>query len=195
MSAAKGKVGVFEETVKHYDHFAHDGIEGDLGRFTLGEEPLIEPGEDGVVLGGADSGHIQDIAHRDTPAVRMSGAHRLAAVVGVRCDTDQTGDLFVLEHSELFTRKAGEEIVGCATGSALDTNHEALIAPLRAAGVDLASTFYNGESVLSAAYRGRGLGHAFFDQREAHARARFYKRACFCAVTLSAAPPKRRSLR
>lgn len=76
----------------------------------------------------------------------------------------------------------GEEIVGCATGSALDTNHEALIAPLRAAGVDLASTFYNGESVLSAAYRGRGLGHAFFDQREAHARARFYKRACFCAV-------------
>src|SRR5690606_864112 len=76
----------------------------------------------------------------------------------------------------------GEQIVGCATGSALDTNHDALIAPLRAAGVDLASTFYNGESVLSAAYRGRGLGHAFFDQREAHARARGYKRACFCAV-------------
>lgn len=76
----------------------------------------------------------------------------------------------------------GEEIVGCATGSALDTNHEELIAPLRAAGVDLASTFYNGESVLRAEYRGQGLGHAFFDQREAHARARGYKRVCFCAV-------------
>lgn len=76
----------------------------------------------------------------------------------------------------------GEEIIGCATGSALDTNHEELIAPLSAAGIDLASTFYNGESVLSAAYRGRGLGHAFFDHREAHARERGYARACFCAV-------------
>ncbi len=76
----------------------------------------------------------------------------------------------------------GDEIIGCATGSALDTNHQELIAPLSAAGIDLASTFYNGESVLRAAYRGRGLGHAFFDHREAHARERGYKRACFCAV-------------
>ncbi|MCR6644254.1 MAG: GNAT family N-acetyltransferase [Terricaulis sp.] len=76
----------------------------------------------------------------------------------------------------------GDEIIGCATSSALDTNHQELIAPLSAAGIDLASTFYNGESVLSAAYRGRGLGHAFFDHREAHARERGYARACFCAV-------------
>ena len=88
----------------------------------------------------------------------------------------QSRDAFVAAAYE------GDEIIGCATGSALDTNHEELIAPLRAAGIDLASTFYNGESVLRAAYReGRG-GHAFFDHREAHARARGYARACFCAV-------------
>lgn len=76
----------------------------------------------------------------------------------------------------------GDDIVGCATASALDTHHEALAAPLRAAGYDLTSTFYFGESVLRAPYRGRGIGEAFFDHREAQARGHGYKRACFCAV-------------
>lgn len=73
-------------------------------------------------------------------------------------------------------------IIGCATGSSLDGHHEAFAEPLRNAGVDPDTTFYCGESVLLPDYRGRGLGHAFFDQREAHARARGYERACFCAV-------------
>jgi len=85
----------------------------------------------------------------------------------------------------------GADIVGCATGSALDTNHEELITPLRAAGYDLSSTFYCGESVLRASYRGRGIGHAFFDQREAHAKARGYRRSCFCAVVRPQDHPRR----
>jgi GNAT superfamily N-acetyltransferase len=76
----------------------------------------------------------------------------------------------------------GDDIVGCATGSGIDSSHEELIGPLRDAGIDLPSTFYNSESVLRASYRGRGIGHAFFDHREAHARARGYARACFCGV-------------
>jgi GNAT superfamily N-acetyltransferase len=82
----------------------------------------------------------------------------------------------------IVAAREGDAIVGCATGSALDETHADFAAPLAAAGINPASTFYFGESVLLPAYRGKGIGHAFFDQREAHARAAGYKRACFCAV-------------
>ncbi len=84
-----------------------------------------------------------------------------------------------------------EMIVGCATGSAIDTNHAEIVAPLRNAGADLRTMFYCSESVLLPSYRGRGLGHAFFDQREAHARAAGYKHACFCAVIRPDDHPRR----
>ncbi len=84
-----------------------------------------------------------------------------------------------------------ETLVGCATGSSLDGHHDQFAAPLAKAGVDLATTFYCGESVLRSAYRGRGIGHAFFDQREAHARSRGYARCCFCAVIRPADHPLR----
>jgi GNAT superfamily N-acetyltransferase len=44
-------------------------------------------------------------------------------------------------------------------------------APFEQRGIDTASLFYFGESVLLPCYRGKGIGHAFFDHREAHARA------------------------
>lgn len=83
------------------------------------------------------------------------------------------------------------QIVGCATGSAIDAHHGEFAAPLEDAGFDLASTFYFGESVLKPDFRGRGLGHAFFDAREAHAKERGYARACFCAVDRPADHPQR----
>lgn len=94
---------------------------------------------------------------------------------------------------DAFIVAAGDEgeIVGCATGSAIDDQHGEFAAPLKEAGYDLASTFYFGESVLQPAYRGRGMGHAFFDAREAHARDRGYARACFCAVERPADHPLR----
>jgi GNAT superfamily N-acetyltransferase len=85
----------------------------------------------------------------------------------------------------------GEEIVGCATGCALGDHHDDMAAPLAAAGFDTAHIFYCAESVLLPAYRGRGLGHAFFDAREAHARARGYRESVFCAVIRSADHPAR----
>jgi len=42
--------------------------------------------------------------------------------------------------------------------------------------------FYCAESVLRPAYRGQGIGHAFFDAREAHARNHGFTACAFCAV-------------
>ncbi|WP_115540663.1 GNAT family N-acetyltransferase [Xanthomonas campestris] len=77
----------------------------------------------------------------------------------------------------------GDAVIGASTGLPLLDDSAAFHAPFRAAGIDPASVFYFGESVLLPDYRGQGIGHAFFDQREAHARAlgRFALTA-FCSV-------------
>lgn len=91
----------------------------------------------------------------------------------------------------IVAARDGGEIVGCATGSALVTHHGPLQEPFRKAGYDLDTVFYCGESVLLPAYRGRGLGHAFFDHREAHARARGYRISAFCGVVRPEDHPQR----
>lgn len=75
----------------------------------------------------------------------------------------------------------GDQIVGAATAMPLALAEEAA-APFAAAGHDLSRVYYFGESVLLPAYRGRGLGHQFFDHREAAARRFGFDLAAFCAV-------------
>lgn len=63
-----------------------------------------------------------------------------------------------------------DRVVGASTGLPLADDAPAFRAPFLAQGHDPDRVFYFGESVLLPAYRGRGLGQAFFDRREAHAR-------------------------
>ena len=65
----------------------------------------------------------------------------------------------------------GGRVVGASTGIPLADDAEAFRQPFRARGLDVGGVFYFGESVLLPEFRGRGIGHAFFDAREAHARA------------------------
>lgn len=65
----------------------------------------------------------------------------------------------------------GSTIVGAATASPMDASKAEFRAPFEARGIDTATLFYFGESVLLPSYRGQGIGHAFFDLREAHAAA------------------------
>ena len=86
---------------------------------------------------------------------------------------------------------AGDELVGAATALPLTAHSDEVVPPLAAAGYDPATVYYFGESVLRRDFRGRGLGHRFFDEREAFARARGYQTAAFCAVDRPADHPAR----
>lgn len=86
---------------------------------------------------------------------------------------------------------AGDELVGAATALPLTAHSDEVVPPLAAAGYDPATVYYFCESVLRRDFRGRGLGHRFFDEREAFARARGYRTAAFCAVDRPADHPQR----
>lgn len=86
----------------------------------------------------------------------------------------------------------GDTIVGCATAAPLAGVEAEFSAPFRARGWDISRIFYCGESVLLPAYRGRGLGHSFFDHREAQARSLGgFTHMTFCAVVRPADHPLR----
>lgn len=76
----------------------------------------------------------------------------------------------------------GDRLVGAATGAPMEDHAADLARPFAEQGLPLGEIFYCGESVLLPEYRGRRVGHAFFDQREAHARALGRRYACFCSV-------------
>jgi GNAT superfamily N-acetyltransferase len=85
----------------------------------------------------------------------------------------------------------GDRLVGAATGTPLEDHADEFGAALATSGIPLTQVFYCAESVLLPEYRGRGIGHRFFDLREAHARALGRRYACFCAVVRPADHPAR----
>lgn len=84
-----------------------------------------------------------------------------------------------------------KRLVGAATGTPLTVHAEDFARAFADRPEPLESIFYCAESVLLPQYRGQGAGHAFFDAREAHARALGYQWVCFCAVMRSDDHPHR----
>ena len=76
-----------------------------------------------------------------------------------------------------------DQVIGASTGVPMSVETDEVKQPFIDNGYDPAEIFYFGESVLERAYRGRGLGVRFFDEREAHVRSlgRF-RMTAFCAV-------------
>lgn len=85
----------------------------------------------------------------------------------------------------------GERLVGAATGAPLADHAEDFAAAFDGTGLDLSQIFYCAESVLLPEYRGQGVGHAFFDLREGHARALGFAQCAFCGVQRPAGHPMR----
>ncbi|PPB79852.1 acetyltransferase (GNAT) family protein [Albidovulum inexpectatum] len=82
-------------------------------------------------------------------------------------------------------------LVGAATGTPMEDHVDEFSAAFQNTGLDLGEIFYCAESVLLPEYRGQGIGHAFFDAREAHARALGRRWSAFCRVVRPADHPLR----
>ena len=86
----------------------------------------------------------------------------------------------------------GQRVVGASSGLPLADDGDPFQRPFREQGMAVDEVFYFGESVLLNAYRGQGLGHRFFDEREAHARRLGgFRCTAFCAVERDADDPRR----
>ncbi len=84
----------------------------------------------------------------------------------------------------LFAVYDGKEMVGATTCIPLADETDEVKEPFIQNGFNISEIFYFGESILLKPYRGLGLGHRFFDVREAHAAASDdYKTTCFCSVS------------
>lgn len=95
------------------------------------------------------------------------------------------------ERSLVLLAHDGDQLVGASTALPLIEAEADMRAPFEAAGVDLSECLYFGESVVLPAYRGQGLGVAFFEQREQHARDLGLSRCTFCAVLRPDSHPAR----
>ncbi|WP_416881459.1 GNAT family N-acetyltransferase [Marivita sp.] len=76
----------------------------------------------------------------------------------------------------------GTRLVGAATGTPMADHADDFAAAFDGTGLALNDIFYCAESVLLPEYRGRGVGHRFFDLREAHGRGLGAKVSAFCGV-------------
>lgn len=85
----------------------------------------------------------------------------------------------------------GPVLVGASTGAPLAEHAEDFAAAFSESSLDLDDIFYCAESVLRPAYRGRGVGHTFFDLREAFARKLGFRYSAFCGVVREMSHPAR----
>ncbi len=88
-----------------------------------------------------------------------------------------------IPRAALFLATDGDRPVAAATCLPLGDESANVQAPFLERGWDPARFFYFGEGIISAPYRGRGLGVRIFELRESHARAvSTADYALFCSV-------------
>lgn len=133
------------------------------------------------VLTGEDAiaGAIPDVA-----ALRIAVFRDFPYLYDGDADYEQAylADFAVAAGAVVVVARAGARVVGAATGVPLAAAEPEWAAPFEARGLPVDTRFYCAESVLLPEWRGLGVGHAFFDAREAHARRLGLSHSCFCSV-------------
>lgn len=86
------------------------------------------------------------------------------------------------EHAVVGLAMHRGRVVGATTAQPFDDTHEDFRKPFLDRNIPTDRIFYFGESVLLSDYRGQGVGHAFFDLREAAAKEWQAWATAFCAV-------------
>jgi GNAT superfamily N-acetyltransferase len=86
----------------------------------------------------------------------------------------------------------GSEIVGASLGIPLEQETDEVKKPFLDKKLNISSCYYFGESMLLKKYRGRGIGHHFFDEREAHVRKLGkFKKICFSCIARAEDDPRK----
>lgn len=84
----------------------------------------------------------------------------------------------------------GDKLIGASTSTVMEDHAEAFAAAFQTTGIALTDVLYGAESVVLPPYRGLGLGHRFFDLREAHARAMGRSHVAFASVKRPQSDPR-----
>lgn len=82
-------------------------------------------------------------------------------------------------------------LVGASTSTPLEDLSAEFAAPFSARGIPRDHVLWGPESVLLPLYRGQGIGHRFFDFREAHARALGRSHVAFASILRPDTDPAR----
>jgi GNAT superfamily N-acetyltransferase len=95
------------------------------------------------------------------------------------------------EDAIVIVARVGGIPVGMATASPMLTQSDVITESFLRAGFDTRAIHYFGESVLLPQFRGQGIGHRFFDERERAAKVAGAQFGAFCAVARSRDDPRR----
>lgn len=94
--------------------------------------------------------------------------------------------------SRMIAVKKQNELVGISSCIPLMDETDDVKAPFIQNGFDQNEIFYFGESILKPEFRGLGIGHLFFDEREKIAlKSNQFHTTCFCAVNRPVSHPLR----